>query len=101
MLHVILFSCYSGKNPSLREVFKELLPLAPEWKGIGTLLDVNEDTIHRIQSEKESVRSSLREMLSERMKQAKPLTWDDIVDAVKCYDEEKSKDIRKRISKQR
>ena len=75
-----------------------MLPLAPEWKGIGTLLDVNEDTIHSIQSEKENVRDRLCKMLSERMKQAKPLTWDDIVDAVKCYDEKKSEDICRRVA---
>ena len=37
-------------------------------------------------------------MLSERMKQAKPLTWDDIINAVKCYDEVKSEDICRRVA---
>ena len=38
-------------------------------------------------------------MLSERLKQAKPLTWDDIADAIEPYNERKSEDLRKRIPK--
>ena len=41
----------------------------------------------------------LRAMLSKRMKETKPLTWDDIVDAIKPIDQRKSEDLRKRIPK--
>ena len=62
-------------------------------------MDVKKDTLDRIKRDEESARDRLHEMLSERMKQAKPLIWDDIVDAVKCYDEEKSEDIYRRVAR--
>ena len=119
----ILLLCYTGINPSLSDVFRELFPLASNWKCIGTFLEVKDHVIDGIESNKEDVTDKLRAMLSKRIKETlyylitqqvslfpmmtslqpvnetKPLTWDDIVDAIKPIDQRKSEDLRKRIPK--
>ena len=95
----ILLLCYTGINPSLSDAFRELFPLASNWKCIGTFLEVKDHVIDGIESNKEDVTDKLRAMLSKRIKETKPLTWDDIVDAIKPIDQRKSEDLRKRIPK--
>ena len=90
---------YTGKNPPLKQVYKELLPLANDWKGIGIFLGVLMSTIEQIKSENESSKDCLLQMLSELEKQDTPPTWDDIANAVKPFNKKKSTEIRRRIPK--
>ena len=90
---------YTGKNPPLQQVYKELLSLASEWMGIGIILGVPMSTVDQIRSENKRVRDCLLQMLSELEKQGTPPTWDDIAYAVESFNKKKSTEIRRRIPK--
>ena len=76
-------------------MFRRLLPLAPHWKNIGTLLDIPKHVLNRIQSDEDGVKSCLREMLSEWLDQVDPPPrWKDLADAVDDLDKQKAKEIR-------
>ena len=86
---------HPGKTPELRDTFKKTLPLAAEWKTIGTLLGIQENTLDIIQVDEHGARNQLRKMLSEWLKQVDPPpTWAALADAVEVVDELKAKEIR-------
>lgn len=91
-----------GTKPRLKEVLKELLPLAANWKIIGTLLDVEKHILDNIEANKEVLGSQnrLHEMLSEWQKQVTPSpTWDLLADAIEDFDKSKAQDIRDKCVK--
>ena len=85
----------TGDQPKLKEVFKVLLPLASEWKSIGTLLGLPEHRLRQINSDEEGVNNRLREMVSQWLKQVHLPTWNDLADAVDCVDKLQAEEIRK------
>ena len=89
----------SADKPELREVLKELLPLAPKWATIGALLGISEDIIDKIKANEEAVDDRLRKMLSEWLKLLDPLpTWESLVSAVEVIHQGKAKEIEKRTA---
>ena len=84
----------------LLAIFEELKPLASNWKTIGVFLDVDIDDLDRIECEWNGVViDCLREMLSWWLKQVTPPpTWADLIDAVEQIDEEKAKELGKKIA---
>ena len=76
-------------------MFRKLLPLAFHWKTIGTLLDIPQHVLNRIQRDESGVNDCLRVMLSEWLKQVDPPPrWKDLADAVDDVDKQKAKEIR-------
>ena len=89
-----------GDKPKLRNVFKRLLPLAPDWKTIGGLLGVERHILDNIKKDEDGVRDCLHAMLSEWLKQVDPRpTWTDIVDAVEEVDSTKAEEIRQYVAR--
>ena len=87
-----------GEKPSLSTVYRELLPLADCWKGIGVLLGLPESVLNIIRSDEEKSSDRLLKMVSEWVKQVDPSpTWTALADAVKPFDKVKSVDICQRI----
>ena len=85
----------TGNKPELKDTFKIMYPLAAEWKGIGTLLDIKENTLDRIQVDEHGSCNQLRKMLSEWLKRVDPSpTWAALADAVEVVNELKAKEIR-------
>ena len=86
----------TGGRPELKDAFKKLLPLAPHWKTIGTLLGVSNPILDKIRSNEEGANDRLREMLSEWLKQIDPPpSWTALADAVEAVDSSKAVEIRK------
>ena len=84
-------------KPKLKDAFKELFPLATDWKIIGGLLGLEKHVLNKIKAEEEGVRNCLYEMLSEWLKQVHPTTtWAALADAVETVDEHKAAEIRER-----
>lgn len=79
----------------LKNTFTLLLPLATQWKTIGTLLGIEKHILDKIKSDEDGVNDRLQEMLSEWHKQIDPLpTWRDLAKAVERVDPQKAKEIR-------
>ena len=79
----------------LKDVFKELYPLAAYWKSLGTLLGISTHVLNKIKSEEERVEDYLRETLSEWLKQIDPSpTWTALADAVEVIDGPKAQRLR-------
>ena len=99
-LYIYIYSVnyhFIGKRPKLKDVFRELFPLAIDWKNIGTLLGIQTDVLNRISGDEGRVSDCLREMLSEWLKQTDPPpTWAALADAVETINELKAQDIRAR-----
>ena len=96
MLSIIII-IIAGAIPKLKDVFKELLPQATEWKTIGTLLGIEEHILDKIKCDEEGARDRLQKMLSEWLKQADPLpTWKELADAMEAVDALKAKELRSR-----
>ena len=88
---------YIGGRPKLKDTLKELLPLAMDWKTIGTLLEIKKSILDKIRADEDGVRDCLQEMLSEWLKQVDPPpTWAALADAVETVDELKAQEIRTR-----
>ena len=86
---------FTGEKPTLRNVFKDILPLAHDWKNIGVLLGIKEHILTNIKEDEASVRDRLRVMISEWLKQVDPPpTWAALADAVELLDESKAQEIR-------
>ena len=75
--------------PDLSETFRELLPIAHEWKSIGVLLKMDPHILDKIQSDEQGkVQSCLREMLSTWVKQIEPQpSLVALAEAVKPFDQ--------------
>ena len=76
-----------GEKSRLKDIFKELLPIATDWKTIGTLLGIPVHILDKVKSNEERVNDRLREMLSEWLKQIDPPpTWTVLIEAVEVID---------------
>ena len=99
-LHLLISEIHNinlGSRPKLKDTFKELFPLATDWKIIGGLLGLEKHVLNKIKAEEEGVRNCLYEMLSEWLKQVHPPpTWAALADAVETVDEHKAIEIRER-----
>ena len=79
-------------------IIEELKPLAPYWKSIGVLLDIDSDELDRIEgNQQRAVTVCLQEMLLQWLKQVDPPSiWTELIDTVEQIDEEKAKDMREK-----
>ena len=84
-----------GGNPQLKDAFRELLPLATDWKTIGTLLGLPEHILEKIKTDEDTARDRLQKMLSEWLKQVDSPTWKALADAVESIDKVRAQEIRK------
>ena len=87
-----------GSKPAveLKDAFKELLPLATEWKTLGTLLGLPGHILEKIKTDEDTARDHLQKMLCEWLKQLEPPTWKALADAVENIDEGRSLEIRRK-----
>ena len=84
-----------GGKPKLKDIFKELFPVATHWKTIGTLLGIPEHLLKNIESNEKRVDERLREMLSEWLKLIDPPpTWTALAEAVEVIDKSKAQRLR-------
>ena len=80
---------------NLREVVRELLPLASQWKIIGTLLDVPQGKLDSIKYECSLASDCLLEMVKAWLKKIDPPpTWEQLVEAVEPLDPARAEAIR-------
>ena len=89
----------ADEKPKMRDVFRDLLPLAHEWSTIGILLGVRKHILERIKADENGARNRLQGMLSEWLKQVDPEpTWASLVEVVESVDQQKAREIRTRFS---
>ena len=82
-------------KPKLKDVFKDLLPLATYWKTIGTLLEIEEHVLDMINSDEDRAHDCLQKMISEWLKRVDPTpTWRDLADAVGHVDTDKAQYLK-------
>ena len=80
-------SSWSQDEPTLRETFRILFPIAREWENIGTLLDLSPDQLSNIKNDNDGVQNCLREMVKLWLKQVTVHpTWQSLADAVSLID---------------
>ena len=84
-----------GGNLQLKDAFRELLPLATDWKTIGTLLGLPEHILEKIKTDEDTAHDRLQKMLSEWLKQVGSPTRKALADAVENIDKVKAQEIRK------
>jgi len=81
-------------NLKLPILFKVLLPMAKEWKNIGSLLEVPDDVLDRIEHDYAKAVDNLREMLKEWLKRVDPPpSWNSVAEAVMPFNERIGKKI--------
>ena len=84
-----------GDKPKLSDALRTLLPLADDWTTIGTLLEVEQHVLSRIDREERKSNDCLRQMLSEWFKQIdNPTTWNTLAEAVEAINPAEAKNIR-------
>ncbi len=79
-----------------RDVYRELLPLASKWNKIGILLNIKPEQLDTIKSNNpEDVEDCLLETIKGWLNGIDPRpTWEELVEAVKPFNENKAEDIR-------
>lgn len=86
-------------KPELKDLFRQLYPLADHWENIGCLLGIKQHALKRIKKDEENVHDRLQEMLSEYLKQVDPLpTWKNIIDTVDIIDSSKAKEMNANLA---
>ncbi len=81
---------------TLRDVYRELLPLASKWHEIGILLNIKPEQLDPIESNHPN---DVKRCLSETIKEwlngiDPPPTWEELLEAVKLVNKNKAEDIR-------
>lgn len=90
---------FLDEKPRLKDAFKELFPLATQWKSIGTLLGLSQDVLDRINSDEAIANNRLQMMTSEWLRQVThPPTWNSLVTVVEIFDKIKAQEIRQRLA---
>ena len=76
----------SGLMPNdLNEVFTEVYATRPKWNNIGLAFNLPPATLESIRiKHREDPNNCLREMLYTRLKLEHPLTWQDVVNGLRC-----------------
>ena len=82
------------EKPPLRDIYKELFPLATS---ISTFLGIPKHILDKINHDKEGADDRLQEMLSEWLKQVNPPpTWKQLADEVETIDPTKAQEIMRK-----
>ena len=68
----------------LRDILNTLNPVAPKCYDLGLQLGIEDTKMHIIEHDNRKCEDQLREILRERLKQESPLTWHDIVTALRA-----------------
>ncbi len=81
---------------TLRDVYRELLPLASKWNEIGILLNIKPEQLNRIESNHPNdVNRCLSKTIKEWLNGIDPRpTWEELVEAVKLVNGNRAEDIR-------
>ena len=75
-----------------------MLPLAAQWKIIGTMLGIEDHVISRIRADEDGVCDRLQELLTVWLKQVDPPpTWTALAEAVEVVDELRAEEIKTRF----
>ena len=75
-----------------------MLPLAAQWKIIGTMLGIEDHVISRIRADEDGVCDRLQELLTVWLKQVDPPpTWAALAESVEVVDELRAEEIRTRF----
>ena len=82
------------EKPSNKDAFLALMPVANEWKTIGTLLELPSAKLDSIQNENNKDLDRLREMIAEWLKTPEA-NWEALIEAVKPINKEKALEIQK------
>ena len=86
---------FIDERPELKDAFRVLLPVAAEWKSIGTLVGLKNHVLDRIKADEDGVRNRLQGVLTEWLKQVDPPpTWAALAEAVDSIDESIAQEIR-------
>ena len=83
-----------AERPSNRDAFLALLPIAYEWKTIGTLLNLSHGSLGSIEKENIKEHDRLREMVA-RWLTTLDATWRDLIAAVKTLNKARASEIEK------
>lgn len=78
------------------DLFRELLPLANEWKNIGTLLEMPAGELDEIEgSNPHHLKDCMREMIKMWLRMIDPEpTWERLVKAMEAIDPRKAQDMK-------
>ena len=85
----------------MKDLFKNLLPLAAKWKSIGVLLGVKDNILQEIRrDEGDECQDCLREMLSQWLKTVNPPpAWSSLVEVIEALgDPARAQQIRNYIA---
>ena len=83
---------------NIRVLYKELKGLSQQWRDLGTLLDLTDEELDKVESQCSSdplkcTLSILKVWLS---KEGPPPTWELILDAVDCLDQNLADNLKQR-----
>ena len=96
---MLLLITFIDDKPELKDLFRQLYPLAAHWENIGCLLGIQQHALNRINRDKESVHDRLQVMLFEYLNQVDPSpTWKNIIDAVDIIDSAKAKEMNANLA---
>jgi hypothetical protein len=79
------------KKPQLAKAFKLLIPIAEEWQNIGTLLELEDNTLTSIAADGKLKKDidRLREMLKLWLSQEEPVpSWEALAEAVEPFSDD-------------
>ena len=71
------------------------LPVASDWKNIGTLLDIPDYILSKIASDEAGVQNQLRAMLNALSCRRPPPTWEALAEAVEHFNPDVAEKIRR------
>ena len=73
---------HSDQPPTLDNLTKLLQPVASKWQPLGEHLGVSDTLLDEIFTNMNSHHDCMVEMLDWRLRQVKPLTWKEVVEAL-------------------
>lgn len=80
-------------------IFKELLPIADQWKSIGYSLGLDIDDLNKIRRSEPTRSDRLQALIAEWLKQSDPPpTWSALADAMGDIDVMKAQKLQQRIA---
>ena len=88
-------SSWSLDEPTLRDIFRILYPIAHKWDDIGTLLDIPTNELSIIKRDSDGVHACLREMIAFWLNSETPPTWQSLAEAVRVVDHKTASEITK------
>ena len=88
-------SSWSSDEPTLRDTFRILYPIAHKWDDIGTLLDIPANELSVIERDKDGAHASLRKMIVLWLNSETSSTWQSLAEAVRVIDHKTASEITK------